>query len=437
MSRMFTLITLRLKAELSVIGAIVTVFFLAAAVLPLVSPALAQPLSIDKLDSLCRNHDPLTYEDSLFGWYPYLTNELQTPVLSTDGRLLAYALIQYVDPYFVGTAVTEAASGRRIALLEGVGLGKWSPGGSLLLTNAITYDPVRDTSWENCRWNWGQRSFWAADGRSVYIFDDQIYRCSPDGGGLERLGKFRADLPVGDERFVYFHYGSADTLHRDTYSMYSLKSRVDSIISAPDLSQIMFVRYPSISPDQSHIAADFLEYGNNRFNGKQFLGVFDLRTNRLRKVLPSQVLGNYYYPSWTPSGTLLVAFACRCDSVSMVWEVDTHGVFLRKLVGRENFGLLMSAGQTASVPNAFSDIHVYPQPGRNSVLLEYQATTDEPLISVLDLQGRELLALRPGVDGNNRRQLVRIPTSGFAPGVYLVRIAFGVKLSIFGRFVIE
>ncbi|MBL0176764.1 MAG: hypothetical protein IPP94_16140 [Ignavibacteria bacterium] len=219
--------------------------FLTIATLFPAFPALAQPLSIDRLDSLCRNHDPLTYEDSLFGWYPYLTNEIQTPVLSSDGKLLAYALIQYVDPYFLGTAVVEAASGRRIALLDGVGLGKWSPGPSILLTNALTYDPEQDSVWENCRWNWGQLPFWAADGKSVYFIDwDQIYRCSSYGGGLERLGKFRANLPFGDEKFLYFHEDGGDNLLRGTYSTYDLKTRTDSIVTAPDLSQIMFVDYP-------------------------------------------------------------------------------------------------------------------------------------------------------------------------------------------------
>ncbi|MBL0176763.1 MAG: hypothetical protein IPP94_16135 [Ignavibacteria bacterium] len=179
-----------------------------------------------------------------------------------------------------------------------------------------------------------------------------------------------------------------------------------------------------MSPDQTRVAADFLEFGNDRFNGKQFLGVFDLRTNRLTKVLPSQVLGNYYYPSWTSNGTLLVSFACRCDSVSMVWEVDTNGVFLRKLVGRESFDILMSAESPPPAPVTPMVVDIHPQPASEEVNIRVQHIGRSVVeVFLHDILGRQIDAScigSPMAGGDDA--VVSFRVGALPPGPYLIVI---------------
>ena len=193
-----------------------------------------------------------------------------------------------------------------------------------------------------------------------------------------------------------------------------------------------------VSKDARFIASDFRERDNSRFNGKQFLGLFDLRQNRLRKVLPAQALGNDYYPSWTTRGTLLISYVCRLDSTCTVWEIDTNGTFLRQWVGLNEFNEV-KVGITQTPAPASVAIHsIFPQPGHREITV-YYSRKDHGLatFSIMDISGKVLRTMVDGSPYADQPSILRLDTEGLPPGCYFLSISSDGNAAVRKSFILD
>jgi hypothetical protein len=384
------------------------------------SSANCQWDSIQHLDITCRNDDPLTPFDSLNGPYPDLLNEATQAVLSPDGSRIAFLCNTTREPALFGTVVYDLAHRILLKYLPDMAWPRWHPSGRKLLTNFQMYDLDRDSVFDlPCRLDF-QIPAWSSSGKFIfYAATEGMYRSTEDGHDLTFLGRMPyGTIPLTDSTLIFMTQG----ISMDYYVIYNIHSGVRSDISMPSMSGIRRILWSSTFR-QRFVAADFEENGGTRFNGGQYLGILDLERNTIRKVLHSQRLGNYYYPSWTAKGTLIVSYVCRVDSIYAVWEIDSNGVFLRQLIDRSLFDRCITS--VASVPSthSVSSLTAHPQPASHAVTIRYAISNIGTYsVSLIDLLGRELRRSDVSIPQSPFAGEVSFGLSGLAPGAYLVRL---------------
>jgi hypothetical protein len=388
----------------------------------LASAAYSQLDSIQRLDVACRNEDPLTSFDSLNGPYPDLSKEAKLAVLSPDGSYIAFLLNTTWVPFFYGTVVYDLAHRGILKFLPGMAWPKWHPSGRKLLTNFQLYDLDRDSVMDlPCRSDF-QLEEWSPDGRYIYYSTtDGMYRSTGDGKDLTFLGTMRyGTKPLTDSTMVFLKSANVEM---DYYIVYNLRSGTQDRIFQPSMTGIRRMMNVTISGNGRYAVADFDEKGGTRFNGGQYLGILDFERNTIRRVLRSQRLGNYYYPSWTAQGTIIVSYVCRVDSACTVWEVDTNGVFLRQLVGKQTLDELTEIGD---VPPGVArpTIHaMYPQPGRGSIAIEYSAPGSGVIeLTLFDALGRVVRSETAATAEGKQPTAVHLSVQGVRAGFYILSL---------------
>lgn len=383
----------------------------------LLAPSVrSQPDSLKGLNLHCGIDLPMDPWDSVS--YPYwdLAHIAKDAVLSPDGNYLAFRYEYTWPPFFEGVEIIDMRTHALVKYLPGEHLPKWHPTQHKLLTPFLVYDletgietdlPVREMG----------LSYWSTDGRFIYYShnaDEFLGRSTADGKNLEWLAsqKLYQDFkPLTDSTF--FRFGS------EGYQIHNINTGKVTDVRLDWMSGIGVWRRWSVSPDGRFIAGDF-----RRNPAGRFLGVVDLRNNTLKTVLPMQRLAYEYYPSWTTRGTLIVSYACRLDSVYGVWEVDTNGVFLRQLFGKQDFDALTSIPPAPVLEHGMSVRSLFPQPCDEAVLVEFVVRTPgQYSLSILDMLGRETAYqgfsewFSTGVHTRTLR------TGSIVPGLYLLRMS--------------
>ena len=221
--------------------------------------------------------------------------------------------------------------------------------------------------------------------------------------------------PVSDSSFILFQ-GNGLNIPNGDYKIYNYYDSSTKFIFSPFLDTVVRIYHYSISPDQRFVAADFLPQ-TGRYSGTYFLGILDLKTNIVKHVLRYQQLGNYYYPSWTNQGTLIVSYVCRADSITQIWEVDTNGVFLRKLFGKEELASLTPVESLPTNNEEFSISSIYPLPGQDMLTLVYNLNKRTKVcIALVDLSGRLLRSYSSGESREAGKYSENLSTANIPPG---------------------
>ena len=398
-----------------------------------------QATTLQSLDAGCRNREALTPWDSLFGPYPEIGIAARSAVLSPDGEKIAYFYERSRVPFFQGVVVYDLARHTTLAMITDGEWLHWSPDGRKLLTCYHLYDvetnrfallPVQIPY---------QRPYWSFDGKHIYYQTPGVwYRGNSEGSDTVAIGRFIGeDGQIDATTFVTFKI-HAINIPPGTYLRHDVETGRDSLVSVPEFLDLDEIMFPSISPDGRFMAADFYEFGRNLLNGKQFLGVFDLQTNRLHRILPSQALGNLYFPSITHRGTLLVSYVCRADSTYTVWEIDTNGVFLRRLIGKDE----MEDALTAIEPPYPAHDHIitslFPSPGRNQLHVTVMPSVhDEISVQMIDLSGKIVQRVDVGsVEPGIIRKVV-LPIGELSPGSYVLTLRGNRTRPVHRTFLIE
>jgi hypothetical protein len=207
------------------------------------------------------------------------------------------------------------------------------------------------------------------------------------------------------------------------YELYHIPSGTYSFFPCAEWDSVDTFWQQGVSHDGRFVALDVTYKGGYRFNSMHSLSIFDRWTRRMKKVLPAQAFMNWYYPSWTRRGTLIVSFACRLDSSYTIWEIDTNGVFLRQLTGRD------MQQQTADVElpshlTEFSIHSLHPQPGTGTITVEYDVRRAGVYsLKLIDLRGRQARSIRDVLWHEAGRYIASLRTDALAPGMYLLRLS--------------
>ncbi len=308
----------------------------------------------------------------------------------------------------------------------------WHPNERKLLTSHYVYDLDSDNLIP-LPIVIGSQSYWSPNGKHIYIRTGQnvLLRTNADGQELMYLGNLHTNfIPISDSTF--FSFTSAGIEIADT-------AGVKQTIELQWMREIMpRIWNISISPDGRFVLADFLENGNNRWNGKQFLGMLDLQTYMLKKVLPSQRLSNEYYPSMTSRGTILISYVCRSESIYGVWEIDTNGVFLRQIIGKNEFQHLTNVERPLPSPADFSIHSFFPHPGSDNGTVEY-AIEKAGIYSLhlIDLSGKIIKAIREQAWHAPGRYRESVSTGSVPLGLYLIRLSDARNVAVYQKLVVE
>jgi hypothetical protein len=395
----------------------------------------SQKPSFTQLDIECHNRDPLSSFDSTFGPYPEIGESATDAEMAPDFSKVAYVYEKWRWPGFNGVAVYDMQRHVPIAYIPGVAFSRWSPDGRKLLTNALMYDVVGDSTWPLPVREDYQIPHWSPDGRFVYYSTTGgWYRSTADGKDVTYLGNFGyLALPVGDSLVVQIPQAPFQS-----YKIWNLNTLKDSVVYVTSFENCGIVHGGSISKDARFIASDFWERDRTRFNGKQFLGLFDLQQNRLRKVLPAQALGNDYYPSWTTRGTLLISYVCRLDSTYTVWEIDTNGNFLRQWVGLNEFNEVKTGVSQAPAATSVAVHSIFPQPGHREITVTY-TRRDHGLatFSVIDISGKVVRTMDVPSSSASQPSIIRLDTEGLPPGCYVLSVSNNGNAAVRKSFILD
>jgi len=379
----------------------------------------AQPDSLRHLDALCGNdrHLPSKF-DSLYGPWPFLSGSATRAVISPDRKLLAFYFVHLDRQMSDGVQIYDLENRGMLAFIPGQLGSQWHPFERKLLTAHYVYDLDTD-EFLNLPLQVNGRSYWSPDGKYIYyqtgVGKNALLRSTPDGGNMEYLENVRMySWPLTDSTFFSWI--------KDGYEITNLRSG-DKVSFISDWMRELnprSINNISISRAGEFVLADFWESESNRWNDKKCLGMVDLRTNMFKKVLPSQRLGNEYYPSWTPNGTIIISYVCRSDSVYAIWEIDTNGVFLRQLIGRDEMEIAVSADSPEPALSRPEIKSVYPHPGRGTLTIELDMPAGERAsLSLMDLSGRKLRTVELSSSGAVK---VALPVAGIPPGFYLIAV---------------
>lgn len=394
--------------------------------------AFSQGDSLRHLDVLCGNDLPLTPFDSLLS-YPLVNWEATAAVLSPDGKMIAFQFQTHQVPFMRGVQIYDLQNRSKVRFFPGVSGPQWHPNERKLLTSFTVYDIDADVILD-LPVQINGRSLWSPDGKYIYyqtgVGSNVLLRSYPDGSYLKELSLIKMySYPLTNSTFLSFYSNGIEIT--DT-------AGVKKTIEQQWIYTIRMIHNISISPDGRFVLADFWENGSSVFNGKQFLGMLDLETYMLKKVLPSQRIGYDYYPSWTSRGTIIVSYACRVDSVYTVWEIDTNGVFLRQLLGKEVLQTLTSVENSKSLPVGFSVASFFPHPGNGNGIIEY--STEKPdtfSLSLISLSGRVVHGILKDILHEPGSHQASIRTDDIPPGMYLIRLSNSQNQSVYHKIVIE
>jgi len=282
-----------------------------------------------------------------------------------------------------------------------------------------------------------QQTFWSIDEQRIWYKTNYGIYSSTSGGDDVRYHIGTYCIPFGNMKCIKFHE-IGNNIPRGMYRLHNFADQTDTLISAPALDQFREVLNCDISPQHTMIAGDFWEYGGDKFNGKNCLGIFDLRTNIFRRVLPSQALGSLYYPIWTYRGTLMVSFVCRNDSAYTIWEIDTNGVFLRQWIGKSDMEALLELRAVDQAPLNASIETVFPNPARTHVTIQYVCNAISPArVTIIDLRGREYTRVETIPGDIGKANTLVLPIGQLGPGFYLVALSISGRRPVYRSMIIE
>jgi hypothetical protein len=304
-----------------------------------------------------------------------------------------------------------------------------------LLTPFIVYDVDTDTEIilpVQCN----GAAFWSPNGKCIYY-----HSCSNDRWALFRSSSTGQDT-VSLDHFPVYRYPATDStlLHftEKGIEIITIETSERQTIDLPWKSEMRIIHHVTISSDGRFVLANFWENRSTRYNGKQFLGMLDLQTNMLKSILPSQRLGNDYYPSWTSSGTILISYVCRTDSVYGIWEIDTNGVFLGQLLGKESLRSLTNVEGTPQTPSGFSINSFFPHPGNLEGILEYDIEkAGSYSLNLIDLSCKTLRMLMENVWHESGRHRITVRMEELPPGMYLIRMSDSRNRPMYHRIMVE
>jgi hypothetical protein len=398
--------------------------------------AYAQPDSLRRLDIQCGNDQPLpSLRDSLYGPWPELNTSAKYSVLSPDMSLLSFYFESLVEPFIDGVQVYDLRHQRKIVLIPRQFVSRWHPFEHKLLTANYIYNIDSDEfKYLPESLNGNSEANWAPDGKSIYIRTDQLnlLRTDQDGSNPEYMPNLRRDfIPVSDSTFFSFHPSGIEL--RD------IAGRNNHIVELRWMRDVNphLINNVSVSYDGRFVLADFRPKGAGRYDDEWFLGMVDLSTFMLKEVLRGQRLGNEYYASWTSRHTILVSYVCREDSVRGIWEVDTNGIFLRQLFGKDQFSELTNVAQAPSAPSGFSILSFFPHPGNREGFIEFDIEKRGMYaLHLIDLSGRAVRV----VEESSRREpgAYRRPLrlDDLPPGMYLIRLSNERNQSVYHRLIV-
>ena len=387
-------------------------------------PCQAQPTSMWQLDVECGNDRPLASEfDSLYGPWPELIASATRAVLTPDRSLLAFTFENLKDFPMTGIMIVDARSGARRAFIPGQLTSEWHPYDRKLLTNHYIYDVDADEfMYLPSDPDGNGINHWSPDGRFAYLRlgNHTLARTDANGRNLEYLPTIRQDFfAISDTMFVTFNSAGIEFA-----GISGLSRRVVELPGMPELRVRNVLRERS-SLDAKFVVADFQRSGWKFDTTNTFLGLVDLQLLTLKKVVLSQRLGNFYYPSWTREGTLIVSYVCRDDSVRGVWEMDTSGMFLRQFVGRDVLRRVLSSVPDAAASSSSCSIRsLHPHPVSGEGILSYEVSAPGTYsIRVMDAAGRIVRAPFEGAVREPGVYSVAVSTAGLPPGMYLLRLS--------------
>jgi hypothetical protein len=399
---------------------------------------VAQPDSLRHLDVLCGNDQPMpSVWDSLYGPWPALTEDARWAVVSPDLRFLAFHYEQLMDfPFLSGVQLYDLHNRRKIVFIPGQFTSCWHPFEHKLVTSHYVYNVDNDEILPLPVETNGQ-SLWSPDGKYIYyqigVGKNALFRSTATGadtGYIENLKMY--SYPVTDSTFFSFTSNGIllSNMNTNTKAEYDLRWMHD--VNPRDISNV------SVSPDGRHVLADFWPANAGRYDNKKFLGMVDLRTYMLKEILPAQRLGNEYYPSFTHRNTIIISYVCRTDSIRGIWEIDTNGVFLRQIFGKDQFQELNTGTDPETVvPSGPSIVSFYPQPGGRDAVIEFTvADAGTYSLHLIDLGGRALRCFEDAVQRASGMHRVALTLNGIPPGMYLIRLSSGQHRPVYQRVVI-
>ena len=405
-------------------------------------PCHAQMDSLRRLDILCGNDQPLPSQfDSLQGPWPELVVSARRAVLSPDGSLLAFHLENLRDFPMEGVMIVDAGTQERRAFIPGQISSSWHPSERKLLTTHYIYDlDANEYVYlpEDPQGN--SRSSWSPDGQFVYLRGSryELGRTDSEGKNLEYLPNIHLNfIPISDTMFFSFYRENGNYLGIEFAGISGLSLRRIELQWMRDMDPNTITNI-NVSRDGRFVLADYFPHNSGRWEGSRFLGMLDLQTNMLKKVLPAQRLGNLYYPSMTSRGTIVVSYVCRVDSVCAVWEIDTNGVFLWQFIGKDRLRLLTTMETASAAPSDISIRSFSPHPVSGESLIEYEvASIGTYSLRLIDLSGRIVTTIVDNTLHGPGLHRAHVHTGTLPPGMYLIRLSDAQKQAVHRTIIVD
>jgi hypothetical protein len=401
------------------------------------SPVFAQSVS----DSAgCNNFSGYSDADSLFGidWFA-LFQTIESD-LSPDGRWLATSLrvINYPirNTFYDGAVIIDPGTGRIKKHLNSI-RPKWSPDGARLLLADYIYVPASDSAIpfpsSGSQYDLFEPK-WSCDGESVYYSNPSgQYRSDKYGRNMRYIGFKYGALPLADSIMIFFppHFRQEDKKY---YLIYNISTIHTDTIYTHALDGILDLYNEALSPNRRFVSAEVCRYYSSPVTEiRRSMGILDLNDRRFKEVLQGQPFAGPYYPSWSSDSTLLISFLCHSDSSYTTWEIDTNGVFLRKLTDKRTAYELTDARPVPEL-RSVNSVSIYPCPTKKDLFIECTLhRTDSYTLSIFDILGNEVCRIWSGDRYDAGRHTSVISSSSLTPGVYLVRLAGTHELPVYTK----
>jgi hypothetical protein len=389
----------------------------------------------------CNNFSGYTEADSVFGidWFAiYQTIESD---LSSDGLWLATSMINInypaINMFYDGVVIVDIKTRQITKLLNSI-QPKWSPDGTRLLLQDYIYVPERDSvimlPTSGSQYDLFDPQ-WSKDGESIYYSNPSgQFKSDKYGNKMMYVGFKNGAKPLSDSILVFIpsYFRQTDRRHYVTYNMNT--TTADTIFTHA-LDGISDIYHESLSKRRRFFAADIRYYGVHIGEWRSGLGMYDFEQNRFKEILQDQAFRSFYYPSWSSDSTLLISFICHNDSSYTTWEIDTNGVFLRKLTDKSMVPQLTEVRTAPSKPG-INAIFIYPCPTKGDLFLECTLRrADTYSLAVYDILGKEIRRIWNHERFESGRQTGVLSTRSLPPGIYLVRLDASHEATVYSRFI--